>query len=113
MKRFEKVVVTDPESDLFGQEVNFLFKANENYVHVVRDEQVFQLHRLAISPVIQIQSDVLKNVMDGINGILEEMRKDLAYAEEHRTPYAIGAKWQARADISKIERFLESVKYGK
>jgi hypothetical protein len=113
MKRFEKVMVTDPESGLFGQEVNFLFKANENYVHVVKNEQVYQLHRLAIVPVVKIESDVLQNVMNGINAVLDEIKKDLEEAEQHRTPYAIGAKWQARADVAKIERLLYCLKNGK
>jgi hypothetical protein len=113
MKRFEKVMVTDPESGLFGQEVNFLFKENENYVHVVKNEQVYQLHRLAIAPVVKIESDVLQNVMNGINAVLDEIKKDLDEAEQHRTPYAIGAKWQARADVAKIQRLLYCLENGK
>jgi hypothetical protein len=50
MKRGTSVRVTDPQSANFGKVGKFLFKANENHVHVVIDGHTHTFHRLAVAP---------------------------------------------------------------
>jgi hypothetical protein len=50
MKRGTSVRVTDPQSANFGKVGTFLFKANENHVHVVIDGHTHTFHRLAVAP---------------------------------------------------------------
>jgi hypothetical protein len=86
MKRGTSVRVTDPQSANFGKVGKFLFKANENHVHVTIDEQVHTFHRLAVS----IQDDVLEKLQSKLEKLYYYALTEESLSKPFDTDYARG-----------------------
>jgi hypothetical protein len=100
MKRGTSVRVTDPQSANFGKVGKFLFKANENHVHVVIDGHTHTFHRLAVAPCNTYTPPIQDEKLKAIAIKLEKLYS-LALAKEEiskpfDTEYARGMHGMAK-----------------
>ena len=113
MKRGTSVRVTDPQSANFGKVGTFLFKANDNYVHVSIDESVHTFHRLAVEQcntyTPPIQDEVLKSVYEKLKALYNDVQADEVFSGAFDTDYARGVNSQAK----KVREQLYNILNGK
>jgi hypothetical protein len=113
MKRGTSVRVTDPQSANFGKVGKFLFKANENHVHVNIDEQVHTFHRLAVAPcnvyTPPIKDDVLEKLQSKLEKLYYYALTEESLSKPFDTDYARGVHSVAK----KVREELYNILNGK
>jgi hypothetical protein len=87
MKRGTSVRVTDPQSANFGKVGKFLFKANENHVHVVIDGHTHTFHRLAVAPCNTYTPPIQDEKLKAIAVKLEKLYSLALAKEEISKPF--------------------------
>ena len=110
MKRGTSVRVTDPQSANFGKVGTFLFKANENYVHVNIDEQVHTFHRLAVAPcntyTPPIQDEKLKAIAVRLEKLYNLALNKEEASNQFGTEYARGMHATAKQFREELYKIL-------
>lgn len=122
MKRGTSVRVTDPQSANFGKVGTFLFRANQNYVHVNIDGITHTFHRLAVEPIQYvkisnkhdsytppIQDEVLRSLYDKLKALYNDVQADEVLSGAFDTDYARGVNSQAKKVREQLYNILNGV----